>query len=108
MFLPVLFASALFLQQAPPAAQTAAQTATQTAAPATAPAPAETGQVVGLPPVNVAATPAQPTQTCRTEAVTGSRFGRRVCRSTVQTAEEAAQSREMLRRMQGARMPDGG
>lgn len=98
MFLPVLFASALFLQQAPAAAQTPA--------PATAPRPVETGPVASLPPVNVAATPAQPTQTCRTEAVTGSRFGRRVCRSTVQTAEEAAESREMLRRMQGARMPD--
>lgn len=99
MFLSVLFASALFLQQTPPPASTTA--------PARTPA-AETGQVASLPPVNVAAAPVQPTQTCRTEAVTGSRFGRRVCRSTVQTAEEAAASREMLRRMQGARMPDGG
>ncbi|WP_332678441.1 hypothetical protein [Brevundimonas sp.] len=103
MFLPVLFASALILQQTSPAAQTAAPATAQTPA-----ATAETGQVANLPPVNVAATPAQPTQVCRTEAVTGSRFGRRVCRNTVQTAEEAAASREMLRRMQGARMPDGG
>lgn len=64
--------------------------------------------MANLPPVNVAVTPAEPTQTCRTEAVTGSRFGRRVCRNNVQTAEEAAHSREMLRRMQGSRMPDGG
>jgi hypothetical protein len=99
---PVLFASALFLQQAPPA-----QTAAPAAAPAAAtPTPAETGQVANLPPVNVASAPARPTQVCRTEAITGSRFGRRVCRSTVQTAEEAAASREMLRRIQGARMPD--
>ena len=97
MFLPVLFASALFLQQTPPAAQTAAP------APATAPAAAEP---TTLPTVNVDAAPTQPTQVCRTEAVTGSRFGRRVCRSNVQTAEEAAASREMLRRMQGARVPD--
>lgn len=100
MFLPVLFASALFLQQTPPADQ----------APAPAPArtPADNGAVANLPPVTVAATPAEPAQTCRTEAVTGSRFGRRVCRNNVQTAEEAAESREMLRRMQGSRMPDGG
>ena len=102
MILPVLFASALLLQQTPPAAQTAPP------APATAPTPGDAGAVANLPPVNVAATPAEPAQTCRTETVTGSRFGRRVCRSTVQTAEEAAQSREMLRRMQGSRMPDGG
>lgn len=99
MFLSVLFASALFLQQTPPPAPPTAPAQTPSAG---------TGQVASLPPVNVAATPVQPTQTCRTEAITGSRFGRRVCRSTVQTAEEAAASREMLRRMQGARMPDGG
>lgn len=102
MFLPVLFASALFLQQAPPAAQTPPP------APAPVQTPADNDAVANLPPVNVAATPAEPAQTCRTESVTGSRFGRRVCRSTVQTAEEAAESREMLRRMQGSRMPDGG
>lgn len=101
MFLPaVFFASALFLQQTPPAAQTAAP------APATAPAAAQAAAPTNLPTVTVDATPAQPTQVCRTEAITGSRFGRRVCRNTVQTAEEAAASREMLRRMQGARMPD--
>lgn len=104
MFLPaVLFASALFLQQTPQTAQTPAPAAAP--APATAPA-ADSSEPTTLPTVNVAAAPAQPTQTCRTEAVTGSRFGRRVCRNTVQTAEEAAASREMLRRMQGARMPD--
>lgn len=107
MFLPVaLLASALFLQQAAPAAQTAA--AAPAPAPAPAPATADGSVATALPTVTVDAAPAQPTQTCRTEAVTGSRFGRRVCRSTVQTADEAAQSREMLRRMQGARMPDGG
>ena len=101
MFLPaVFFASALFLQQTPPAAQTAA------AAPATAPAAAQAAAPTNLPTVTVDATPAQPTLVCRTEAVTGSRFGRRVCRNSVQTAEDEAASREMLRRMQGARMPD--
>lgn len=100
MLFPVaLFASLVLLQQTPPAGQTPA--------PAQAPAAAQ-AETTTLPNVNVAATPAEPTQTCRMETVTGSRFGRRVCRNTVQTAEEAAQSREMLRRMQGSRMPDGG
>jgi len=97
LFPVALFASLFLLQQTPPAGQT----------PAPAPAPAAAQpETTTLPSVNVAATPAEPTQTCRTEAVTGSRFGRRVCRNSVQTAEEAAASREMLRRMQGARMPD--
>ena len=99
MLFPVAaFASLLLLQQTPPAQQ----------APA-APAPAVAPQAETTPRanVNIAAAPAEPAQTCRMEAVTGSRFGRRVCRNSVQTAEEAAASREMLRRMQGARMPDG-
>lgn len=105
MFLPaVLFASALFLQQTPPADQAPAATT----APAQSSATTEQAEPTTLPTVNVASSPAEPTQTCRTEAVTGSRFGRRVCRNTVQTAEERAASREMLRRMQGSRMPDGG
>ena len=101
MFFPiVLFASLILQQQTPPAAQTPAPVSAQASAGAPESEPAT------LPTVNVAATPVQPTQTCRMEAVTGSRFGRRVCRNTVQTAEEAAESREMLRRLQGARMPD--
>lgn len=101
MLFPVaLFAALVLQQQTPPAAQAPA------AAPVPAPAAPQT-EPTTLPTVNVAATPAEPAMTCRTEAVTGSRFGRRVCRNTVQTAEEAAQSREMLRRMQGSRMPDG-
>lgn len=105
MFLPaILFASALFLQQAPQTAQTPAPAAAP--APVTAPAAETQAEPTTLPTVNVAAAPAQPTQVCRTEAVTGSRFGRRVCRNSVQTAEDEAASREMLRRMQGARMPD--
>ena len=98
MLFPVAaFASLVLLQQTPPAQQAPA-------APASAAAPqAETTPRTN---VNVAAAPAEPAQTCRMEAVTGSRFGRRVCRNSIQTAEEAAASREMLRRMQGARMPD--
>lgn len=99
MLFPIaLFASLVLQQQAPSAAQTPAPA--QAVAPQTEP--------TTLPTVNVAATPVEPTQICRMETVTGSRFGRRVCRNSVQTAEEAAQSREMLRRMQGSRMPDGG
>lgn len=44
-------------------------------------------------------------QVCRIEPVTGSRFGRRVCRIVVQNDADRAASREMLRQMQGARTP---
>lgn len=89
-----LFASLALIQQAPASTQ--------------APPPAETEANATLPPVTVNRAPvAETTQVCRTEPVTGSRFGRRVCRSAVQTEEDRAASREMLRQMQGARMPDG-
>jgi len=95
LFPVVLFASLALVQQAPASGQTPplaeTQTATATLAPVTVPRPV-----------------AETTQICRTEPVTGSRFGRRVCRSSVQTQEDRAASQEMLRRMQGARMPDGG
>lgn len=105
MLFPVaLFASLVILQQTPPAGQTPAPAP----GPAQTPAAAPQAETTTLPNVTVAATSAEPTQTCRMEAVTGSRFGRRVCRNSIQTAEEAAESREMLRRMQGSRMPDGG
>ena len=57
-------------------------------------------------PVPARSAPAEPERVCRNEAVTGTRFSRRVCRNTRQIAEEAAESRDMLRRMQGARLPD--
>ncbi|MDQ3125787.1 MAG: hypothetical protein M3Q74_09305 [Pseudomonadota bacterium] len=83
----VLFASLALIQQTPATAPTAPPAEAVPATSATRPA-AETALV------------------CRTEPVTGSRFGRRVCRNAAQTAEERAASREMLRRMQGARVPD--
>ncbi|KQY89757.1 hypothetical protein ASD25_04265 [Brevundimonas sp. Root1423] len=89
-----MFASALLLQQTP-ASRTPAPAATAEAPTATAAA-------------NAAVTPAEPAQTCRIEPVTGSRFGRRVCRNTAQTEEDRANSREMLRQMQGARTPPVG
>lgn len=99
MLFPVtLFAGLVVIQQAPSAAQA------PTPAEATATAP----ETTTLPFVKVAGTAPEPTLVCRMEPVTGSRFGRRVCRSSVQTAEEAAESREMLRRMQGTRMSDSG
>ncbi len=92
----VLFASLALVQQVP-AAPASVQTATVAQAEASA------------PPATSAARPASDTaQVCRTEPVTGSRFGRRVCRSAVQTDEERAASREMLRQMQGARVPPSG
>lgn len=96
MFLPALFASLAVLQQTPlPAPQPTAlvEARGQIEAPP-APAPA-------TPP------PSEPAQVCRTEPITGSRFGRRVCRGAVQTAADRRESQEMLRRMQGSRMPDG-
>ena len=80
LFPVVVFASLALIQQAPAAGQTPP------------PAPAEAA-VATLPTVNAGDSVAETTQ---------------VCRSSVQTAEERAASREMLRRMQGSRMPDGG
>ena len=98
MLLPVvLFASLSLVQQAPASGQTPPP------AQAEAPAPAQSLQTV-----EVAAPDRSPiTQVCRTEPVTGSRFGRRVCRSSIETTDERRDSQEMLRRMQGSRMPDG-
>ncbi|TPW01172.1 MAG: hypothetical protein FD125_2719 [bacterium] len=93
LFPAVLIASVALLQQAP------APAPTQPAAEST----------VSAAPASGAAQPAAETaQVCRTEPVTGSRFGRRVCRSAVQTEEDRAASREMLRQMQGARVPPSG
>jgi hypothetical protein len=92
----VLFASLALVQQVP--------------APPAAAQPAPGAQTeVSTPPAPSAARPTADTaQVCRTEPVTGSRFGRRVCRSAVQTDEDRAASREMLRQMQGARVPPSG
>lgn len=93
LFPVVLLASIALLQQAP----------------ATAPAQPASGSTVAAAPASGAARPtAETAQVCRTEAVTGSRFGRRVCRGAVQTDEDRAASREMLRQMQGARVPPAG
>jgi len=92
LFPVVLFASLALIQQAPATAPTQP--------------PAETA-AAAVPATSATRPAADTAQVCRTEAVTGSRFGRRVCRSAAQTDEERAASREMLRRMQGARMPDG-
>ena len=92
----VLFASLALVQQVP-------------AAPASAQTDPAAQAEVSAPPATSAARPtADTTQVCRTEPVTGSRFGRRVCRSAVQTDEDRAASREMLRQMQGARVPPSG
>ncbi len=93
LFPAVLIASVALFQQAP----------------ATAPAQPATAPTAAAAPASGAARPASETaQVCRTEAVTGSRFGRRVCRSAIQTDEDRAASREMLRQMQGARVPPAG
>lgn len=99
LFPVVLFASLSLMQQAPAPSQT----------PPPAPAEAQQAGSAALPTVEVTGENRSPiTQVCRTEPVTGSRFGRRVCRSSVETTDERRDSQEMLRRMQGSRMPDGG
>ena len=96
LFPAVLFTALALTQQAPQSAPTA-------------PAAPVTAQTATLGPITVTSTPVSDmTQVCRTEPVTGSRFGRRVCRSAVQADEERAASREMLRQMQGARVPPSG
>lgn len=95
LFPVVLLASFALIQQTPPTGPT--------------PPPAETAATAtALPAANVSRPVADTTQVCRMEAVTGSRFGRRVCRSAAQTEEDRAASREMLRQMQGARLPPVG
>lgn len=94
-------AASVVLQQTPSPAPAPVTPPSQSDAAATAPAAAGPG----VAPTNQAEAP---TQVCRMEAVTGSRFGRRVCRSVVQTDEDRANSREMLRQMQGARVPSVG
>lgn len=94
MLLPlVLFASIALVQQTPP----------------TLPVATTSQAEVTTPPPATATRPVSDTaQVCRTEPVTGSRFGRRVCRSAAQTEEDRAASRELLRQMQGARVPPVG
>jgi hypothetical protein len=92
----LLLVSLALVQQAPASAQ--------------APATVQPATAASLETVEVQAPPERSpiTQVCRTEPVTGSRFGRRVCRSSIETGDERRDSQEMLRRMQGSRMPDGG
>lgn len=102
VFSVALFASVLFLQQTPPAKGVHAPVQI----PATAPASVVVAEETNIPTVAGEARRPSPTQTCRTEAVTGSRFGRRVCRNNAQSEDDRVDSREMLRRLQGARTPD--
>jgi len=101
LFPVVVFASFALVQQAPAPARTPP--------PISAPAEADQAGAATLPTVEVTGEARTPiTQVCRTEPVTGSRFGRRVCRSSIETSDERRDSQEMLRRMQGSRLPDGG
>ncbi len=93
----LMFVSLALFQQTPAPAQT--PTTIQPAAAASSLETVEVQAPAARSPI---------TQVCRTEPVTGSRFGRRVCRSNVETADDRRDSQEMLRRMQGSRMPDGG
>lgn len=102
MLLAAVLFAALVLPQDAPAAKPAA-----TPAPVTAQAPTpDPSSTLSTVEVEAEITPI--TQVCRTEAVTGSRFGRRVCRSSNQTDDERTDSQEMLRQMQGARVPAAG
>lgn len=95
LFPVVLFASIALAQQTPPV-------------PSAPPASQVEVEVATLPDASVREPVADTTQVCRTQPVTGSRFGRRVCRSAAQAEEDRANSREMLRQMQGARLPPSG
>lgn len=44
---------------------------------------------------------------CRMERIIGSNFSRRVCRTRALNAQARDDSQDGLRRLQGARMPDG-
>ena len=73
-----------------------------TAVPATSPA-AEQPAAAPAP----AARPANAREAlhCHNEAMTGSRLGRRVCRTKADEDRAADDSRKMLERLQGARVP---
>jgi hypothetical protein len=96
LFPVVLIASFALVQQVP------------TAPASPEPTPIVRAESTAVPPAEVSRPVAATTQVCTTEPVTGSRFGRRVCRSPLQTEEDRAASREMLRQMQGARLPPVG
>lgn len=98
--LTLIVATTLALQQSPPMLPVKL--------PATTPPPADASGADLTAQATAAAVNTPPRQVCRMEPVTGSRFGRRVCRGAAQTDEDRSDSREMLRRMQGARTPPVG
>ena len=81
----------------------------QTALPGTQNTATQTTERVSVPNVragdNLRTAPAEeettPDRVCRMEPVTGSRFPVRVCRSPRNSAANTAETREMLRQMQG-------
>jgi hypothetical protein len=87
MIVPVLFATALVLAPV----QTTPQTSPAPAAPAT-------GQTAA----------AAPRQICRLETVTGSSRRTRVCRAPAAPGSQDLSTREMMRDLQRARIPDQG
>lgn len=54
----------------------------------------------------VAAAPPQERLICTTQQITGTRFPVRRCRTAAQVEADRAESQEMLRRQQGARVPN--
>ncbi len=101
MILP-LFSLLFVALQTPPAAASATVSPT--------PTPPSASSETTLPGVDVRASSqsqtAEPKRVCRTEPVTGSRFGRQVCRNASQTQAERDEARQALERMQGLRRPE--
>lgn len=89
MMMPALFAATLLVAPV--------QTAPQTPA-APAPSAPATGQNADV----------APRQVCRLETVTGSNRRTRVCRTPTPPGSQDQSTREMMRDMQRARMPDQG
>lgn len=45
---------------------------------------------------------------CKSEAVIGSRFAKKICMTAAQWLQQEQDAKKMLERLQGSRMPDGG
>lgn len=102
MFAVLAFAAAL-AQTSPAQSHTGGQA---DAAPAVeAPAGATSATASGAATAATSGAPTQERLICTTQQVTGTRFPVRRCRTAAQIASDRVESQEMLRRQQGARVP---
>jgi|GEM_PF-5971554 len=105
MVLPfaALVASLALSAQLPAPSPIATQMPAAQAVPQQAPAEATNSAVHNQ---MAAGEPTEPRKICSREYTTGTRFSRLVCRTVEESRADQVDSRETLRRLQGARLPD--